>query len=251
MGSTYLLYCSAGEYKTMMSAASAYGLPEPDATAALGGSELYQRGYGTPDPFWASQVAEGWDPKPTKWVVNKFFGDRLSLVEQDRTNQGSNSLGNPFQSSLTEAEIIYGLATNAKLTDDSTMASLGREMESKLAEMGLRARVSVRNGADGNETIAVTPAASDVGNVISFCARMLGLKDEGSVCACGSQAFVQTTTNQDELKEISVGILTTSGSKGPTTSTDESGSSDLARIYAPKREGLAGMLQGVVHHAML
>lgn len=129
------------------------GLVEPDALAALDGSELYQRRYRTPDPYWAKKVSKDWDPKPAAWVVQTFFPKELARIEEDDSGE-------------------YELGYEVKEGQPNEVCE---RVKIKLVEMGVKGRSSLRG-----ERLVISPAVGNVADVVGFCQMMLRIPQEST-----------------------------------------------------------------------
>lgn len=160
---TYVVYCSDESYGSMMKRVEESGLVEANALVAYGGSELYQRGYRTPDPYWAKTVGRDWDPKPVRWVVENFFGGDVM-----------------FSGGEAEYELEFKRNKGRKCEK-----GLCQRIGNKLKEMGVTGRVVERE-----EGVVVMPAAGGMQEVISFCCMMLRIEEESCFVFGGSE-FVE------------------------------------------------------------
>ncbi|KAI0565017.1 Sucrose-6F-phosphate phosphohydrolase [Gracilaria domingensis] len=208
---TYLLYSSRSGYAPSIKSIQDANLVEPDALAVLDGSELYQRHYRTPDPYWARTVRQHWQPKPIRWIVSTFFAEHIELVE------GSD-----------EFQLVFGCKDGVVRTD------VCAQLATKLTEMGITTRVSVL-GDDRH--IAVAPAAAGASEVIAFCQTMLGVEEKNT--------FV---FGSDELVGSCVRGKANVGMCGVESSDRWEGLGD--RVYVSKEKGAKALLDGVLHHAV-
>jgi hypothetical protein len=220
--SAYLVYASERGYEASMKTVETAALPAPDALVAICGSELYQRGYRSPDPLWDQMLRRDWDPKPAKWVVGKFFADDLT---EDK-------------STAEEYELVF----NVKEDASAPAVELRDKVHSKLGEMGIKARVSLRGGSEGS--LAIMPASGDIGKVVAFCAKMLKIDSPGSTCVFGHAGFVDSCVGSSET---ALGVVA-AGDSLPATLQP---ASQNGRIYVSQHKGVPALLDGVMHHAVL
>eukprot|EP00178_Gracilaria_changii_P005796 TRINITY_DN197_c0_g1_i1.p2 TRINITY_DN197_c0_g1~~TRINITY_DN197_c0_g1_i1.p2 ORF type:complete len:282 (+),score=54.35 TRINITY_DN197_c0_g1_i1:1451-2296(+) len=207
----YLLYSSRSGYEPSMKSIHDANLVEPDALAALDGSELYQRLYRTPDPYWASKVRKEWQPKPIQWLVSTFFADQVEAVEGDDSVQ-----------------LVFRCKPGAVRTD------VCQALKSKLTEMGITTRVNV---LQDDRNIVVAPAAAGASEVIAFCQMMLSIEEKNT--------FV---FGSDELVGSCVRGKGNVGLCGGESEDRWEGLGD--RVYVSKKKGAKALLDGVLHHAV-
>eukprot|EP00177_Eucheuma_denticulatum_P000852 GFKZ01001540.1.p1 GENE.GFKZ01001540.1~~GFKZ01001540.1.p1 ORF type:complete len:282 (-),score=45.16 GFKZ01001540.1:327-1172(-) len=160
---TYVVYCGEDSYGSMIKRVEESGLVEANALVAWGGSELYQQGYRTPDPYWAKTVGRDWDPKPVRWVVENFFGADVL-----------------FSGSEAEYELEFKRKKGSKCEE-----GLCQKIENKLKEMGVTGRVVERE-----QGVAIMPAAGGMQEIIAFCCMMLRIEEE-SCFVFGRSEFVE------------------------------------------------------------
>lgn len=208
---TYVVFSSRSGYEPSMQSIKDADLAEPDALAALDGSELYQRRYRTPDPYWAKTVRKDWEPKPIKWIVSTFFGDHAHVVESNE-----------------EYELIF------RCKDETQRSELCGDIGRKLEEMGITARATV--ATDGRH-IVIAPAAAGAAEVIAFCQKMLGI-EETNTFVFGSEELVESCVRG----KGNIGICG-SASEGKWESLG-------ARVYVSKANGAEALLDGILHHAV-
>lgn len=209
---TYLLYMTQANYIQSMEAIRASGLVEPDALAALDGSELYQRQYRTPDPYWAKMVRKDWDAKPAAWVVEKFFAEEL---EPARNDVGGNE----------EYELMY------VPKDDATAENISERVQTKLREMGVKARVRERG-----ERVVVTPAVGSPAEVVGFCQMMLRIPEEATYVFGGQRLLSNCVEGRRNW-----GICEREGREW---------GSGMDRVYVSEKDGVEAIVDGVLHHAI-
>jgi hypothetical protein len=219
--SAYLVYASERGYEAAMKTVETAALPVPDALVAISGSELYQRGYRSPDPLWDQMLRKEWDPKPSTWVINKFFPN--DLAESDTKEE--------------EYELVFDLKKEAS----SSAVELRDQVQEKLAELGIKARVSLRGGSEGS--LAIMPASGDIGKVVSFCAKMLKIEDPGSTCVFGRAGFVDSCIGS---REDAVGVVAACDSLPESLQTAK----EDGRVFVSQLKGIPALLDGVMHHAV-
>lgn len=210
---TYVLYSSQLGYGPSMERIKSSDLIDPDALSALDGTELYQRRYRTPDPYWAKMVCKDWDPKPTLWVIGQFFEDQVAHAVDDSEE--------------------YGLVYECK-DGKQNRGELCEKIGDKLKEMGIRARVSERGESN---SVVVTPAAGSVVDVIGFCQMMLRIPEDMTY-VFGSDELVENCVVGKE----SFGICAKGSKK------DWRGAED--RVFVSEKEGVEALMDGVMHHAI-
>lgn len=210
---TYLLYSSEHGYSRSMEQIKSAGLIEPDALSALDGTELYQRQYRTPDPYWAKMVCKDWDPKPTRWVINQFFGDTVNHAADDSE--------------------YYGLVFECR-DRKQDRKEICKLIGNKLSEMGIKARVKERGEST---TVVVTPAAGSVVEVVEFCQMMLRIPE--------NMTFV---FGADELV---ASCAFGKGNFGICAAGCERKWSDLGgRVFVSGKKGVEALVDGVMHYAV-
>lgn len=207
---TYLLYTTRFNYKKSMRSIRTANLVEPDALAALDGSELYQRRYRTPDPYWAKKVGSEWDPKPAAWVATTFFPQELVSIDDEDTAGG------------------YELAYEVRGGD---VTDVSCRVGNKLAEMGVKARVCLRG-----DRIVVAPAAGNVADVVAFCQMMLRIPEEATF-VFGGEALVKSCVEE----KANWGIC------GKEQGAWADG---LENVFVSAMEGVDAVVEGVLHHAV-
>ncbi len=213
---TYIVYTSPQGYDEAMKHVSDNAFVAPDALVAVNGSEIFQRHYRVPDPYWEQTIRAGWDPKPIKWIISKFF-------EHELTERGADY--------DQEFEIHYECKDSVK--DIAVLANL---VTDKLAEMGLKCRV--RSSVNG-QYLTVVPAAGSTLESIEFCQKMLRI-DHDSTYVYGSGRFVKSFVE----KGRNWGISHVSFEE---ELQDEAVSS---RVFLSAKSGTAGLLDGIIHFAV-
>lgn len=208
---TFVLYNSISGYGASMQSVKDANLVEPDALSALDGSELYQRQYRTPDPYWAKTVRRDWDPKPIKWTMKQFFGDVITA--------------SPCEEDL---ELLYVVNSGIDRPRECSLA------EEKLKQMGLKARVL--EGEDGR-TIVVKPAAGSAAEVVAFCQMMLGIEESGTFVFGGDDLVGKCVRGKGNFGFCGAG-------------SSESWDVLEGRVYVSKDVGMGALLDGVLHHAV-
>lgn len=210
-GSTYVLFSSVSGYDASMASIRDAGLVEPDALATLNGSELYQRQYRTPDPFWSKTVRQAWTPKPVSWVAQHFFSDEVEEVYE----------GEEFE-------------VRIKCRDGVRVADVVEGVSKKLSEMGISARVMV--GEDARWVIVV-PSAGSASEVIAFCQMMLKVEEDATFVFGG-----------DDLISKCVGGK---GNRGVVGAKSEHRWEAFGeRVYVSKEVGGKALLDGLVYYAV-
>lgn len=226
----YIVYSSSFGFQEAMKESESRGLPNPDAFVAVSGSEVYQSGYHSPDPFWEQSVRKQWDPKPTRWVVAKFFSDHLA------------------ERSAKEDE-EYEITLRIKQGSSMSAIALRDAVAEKLKDMGVQGRVSLRGGSSSKSSIVILPAAASVSKAIQFCAEMLKISGEGSVFVFGGPMLVESCISSSS---DTVGVVTEAA---VSAAESNPGSLKLAvendRVLVSKEEGVSALLDGIVHFAML
>lgn len=208
---TYVLYSSVSGYEASMKSVRDAGLAEPDALTTLNGTELYQRQYRTPDPYWAQTVCSGWTSRPVEWVVKKFFEEEVKQID-------------------CSVEFLVKLTCKG----DNPSVDFCTRVGKKLKEMGISSRVILgESGADVN----IVPAAGSAADVIAYCQMMLKIKEDCTFVFGGDDlinACVQGKGN--------VGLCT-AGSQQGWEAFD-------GRVYVSKEFGVKALMDGVLHHAV-
>lgn len=210
---TYLLYSSGHGYSRSMEQIKSAGLIEPDALAALNGTELYQWHCRTPDPYWKKMVCKDWNPKPTQWVINEFFGDTLNHAADDSEQ--------------------YGLVFECK-DRKQDREELCKRIGDKLSEMGIKARVNERGEST---TVIVTPAAGSVVEVVGFCQMMLRIP-ENMTFVFGADKLVASCVFGKE----NYGICAAGSEKDWSDVED--------RVFVAGKRGAEALVDGLMHHAV-
>lgn len=210
---TYVVYSSGLGYTRSMEQIEAAGLVEPDALSALDGTELYQRRYRSPDPYWAKMVCKDWDPKPTQWVIGEFFADQVVHAVDDSES--------------------FGLVYECK-DGEQDRVELCRRIGGKLNEMGIKARVNERGEG---KRVVVTPAAGSVAELVGFCQMMLRVPEKMTF-VFGGDAMVGKCVEGKE----SFGICGM-GSGRNWSDVEE-------RVFVSRMEGVEALMEGVMHHGV-
>lgn len=221
-GAPYLLYVAEAPREAVLGAVEAAGLPPGDAVSAAGG--VYQRGYVTPDPLWARKCWGAWDQKPTRWVAGNFFEGRVK--EREGAKDGVEE----------EMEMVFDLVEGGQ----EELMGLRDEIEGKMVEMGVAGNVGLRGGSGDGGCIVVRAAGAPVGEVVQFCANMLGVSGQAGLCAFGSGEFVEASMALHG--EGAVGIVP-SGEAGCVSEADG--------IFASVQNGEEALLDGLAHHGVL
>lgn len=208
---TFVLYSSHSGYDASMRSIHDADLVEPDALATLDGTELYQRQYSAPDPYWAQQVCTGWTSKPVQWVVNTFFADEVADVNIDE-------------------EFVVKIRSKGA----TPSADFCNRLRKKLDEMGMSARVVM---GEENALVLVVPASGSAGDVVAFCQSMLGI-GEDSTFVFGSDNLLNTC-----VQGKGYAGLCGAGSQHNWDAFE-------GRVFVSKNKGITALLDGVVHHAI-
>lgn len=207
---TYLVYSSSSTYPASMQSMAENGLIEPDALVTLSGTELYQKGYRTPDPYWAEQVQSGWTPKPVEWTISKFFKSEVEDVS-------------------VEDDIIV----KVQCKGIGPSADFCSRVKTKLTEMGIWARVIL----DDEHNVMIMPAVGSPCLVVLFCQSMLGI-EESSTFVFGGDDLI----NDCVQGKSNVGLC-------PAGSLQRWDAFD-GRVYISKDFGMKALMDGVLHHAV-
>lgn len=181
-GPHYLLYVGEEPREALLSAVESAGWPEGDAVCGPGG--LFQKGYVTPDPLWAKKCWGAWDPAPARWVVSKFFGERM--VEKDGSNSAASSDGGELFED-EEMEVTFEVAEGG-----GELMTVRDDLDAKLREMGVVGSVGLRGGSGSGGSVVVRPSGAPAGEVVRFCAEMLRKQGE-EVFVFGSASFVDAS----------------------------------------------------------
>lgn len=208
---TYVLFSSSSGFDASVQSINDAQLVEPDALATLSGTELYQRGYKTPDPYWGEQVQSGWTPRPVEWVASKFFSDEIKDIDFEQE---------------------YVVKIRCKGSNPS--ADFCSRMWKKLREMGIPARVVL---ADSSDMVHVVPAASSPAGIVAFCQMMLSVPENSTFVFGGDDlinACVQGKGN--------VGLC--------PSGTEQRWDAFDGRVYVSKDSGIKALMDGVLHHAV-
>lgn len=207
---TFVLFSSRSGYGASMQSIKDADLVEPDALATLDGTEIYQRYYTTPDPYWEQTVLQNWQPKPVMWVLEQFFSDEVEDIRR-------------------EGAWVFG---NCKAGKD--IGDVCQRVWVKLEEMGIEARV---NAGEQEGEIIVRGGAGSAAEVVGFCQMMMKI-DESSTFVFGRDDFVSSLTRGKGNK----------GLCGRDTKETWEVLGD--RVFVSKESGAKALLDGVVHHAV-
>lgn len=208
----YIVYASELGHEAAMSAIKGAELVLPDALVAVDGSELYQRQYRTPDPYWEKIVGRGWDPKPMRWIVTEYFGDCVAE---------------------TGIEFDEKFEISVKCKDaEEDLSALAARIVAKMAENGFDVRVKSR----GNDGLVIVPASGCVKEAVAFCQMMMNIPQQ-STFVYGKPSFVRQCLESNESQGI--------------VDLDEGGV-DLGedRVFASSHKGADALLDGVLHFAV-
>lgn len=208
---TFVLFSSVSGYDASMRSIHDAGLVDPDALTTLSGTELYQRQYRTPDPFWRESVRGGWTPRPVEWAMTQFFAEEVDAVD---------------------CEDAFVVKVGCK--GDGPSADFCSRVWTKLKEMGISARVIV-----GEELgqVLIVPAAGSAADVIAFCQMMLGVSEDCS--------FV---FGSDDLLNACVQGKGNVGLCG--AASDQHWDAFDGRVHISKEVGVKALLDGLMHHAV-
>ncbi|CDF40801.1 unnamed protein product [Chondrus crispus] len=211
---TFVLYSSDVGYAQAMEQMEKVGLIQPDALATFHGTELYQRRYKTPDPYWAKMVCKDWDPKPTRWVIGEYFKTELKHCPEDSDDFG----------------LIFECK---KKKQDRT--ELCREVEIKLEQMGITARVGKRGES---RNMIVTPAAGSVGDLVGFCQMMLRISEKMTFVFGGSELVNKSVQGKENLgiygKDAGIGVKAAG-----------------EQVFVSEKNGIEALMEGVMFHDIL
>ena len=189
------------------------GLDEGDALVCGDGSEIYQRGYRTEDPYWKGQVGKGWEgSKVVKWAAERFWGEQVAF------------LGNEEEMSV-RVRMREGVNCKDRFRE---------EMESKLEGIGVKVRVERGEGRE----VVVRPRGGSVVEAVKFIRSMLRVK-EGRTRVFGKGKLVEQLVRADNEM---VGVV---------IDREWRGANREGRVYVTKEEGTAGSVEGILHHAVL
>lgn len=208
---TFVLFCSSSGYDATIRSINDAQLIEPDALTTLSGTELYQRGYRTPDPYWGQRVLSRWTPKPVQWVASKFFSDEVkdTLAEED-------------------------FSIKVILKGSGPSADFCKRMADKLQDMGISARVILSNDS---KSVLVVPAAGSLSDVVSFCQGMLEIP-ENATFVFGSDDLINACVQG----KGNIGLC--------PAGTNQQWEAFDGRVYISKEYGVKALLDGVMHHAV-
>lgn len=207
---TFVLFSSQSGYAASMQSIKDASLVEPDALATLDGTELYQRYYKTPDPYWKKTVQQDWQSKPVVWALGQFFKDDVDDIKMD------------------------DVSVRAVCNTESNIGEICSQVRVKLSDMGIIARVCA--GEEPRE-ITLTAAAGSVVDVVSFCQMMLKIKEDATF-VFGSDNFVSSCVRG----KGNVGLC---GSR-----SEEQWDVLGGRVFVSTEVGVKALLDGVVHHAV-
>lgn len=210
---TFVLYSSTFGYSQAMKKMKEVGLIEPDALSALEGTELYQRQYKTPDPYWAKMVCKDWDPKPTKWVIGEYFREEVKHSVDDSEE--------------------YGLVFECKKKRQNR-AELCQKIREKLGEMGIKARVAQRGEST---SVVVTPAAGSVQEVVGFCQMMLRIPENMTYVFGGDDIVGKCVAGKGNI-----GICGKEVAANMTHTGDQ--------VFVSEKNGMDALMEGVMYHAI-
>jgi len=155
-------------------------LREPDAWICNSGVDLYQKGYRTGDPYYASTLFKQWDPKPTTIMLSQAFEaeiDPMPLPEG----------ADPFLTPIRFKKASSGTKPIDKLIED---------MKSNLKSMGLSAEI--RPDSLNKDVIVALPAKTGIAFACEFISSILGVPQE-NVCVAGEHELIQKVMPHDYL----------------------------------------------------
>lgn len=207
---TYVLYSSASGYDATSQSIQDADLIQPDAITTLNGTELYQKSYRTPDPYWTQLICSGWTSKPVEWVFANSFKDEVERVAS------------------TEEFVVNVWCKEAPSADFCERA------DTKLKEMGISARVVL---GDQSKLVMVLPAAATASKVVEFCQQMLNV-EENNTFVFGSDELVK-----DCVQGKGTVGLCGAGSEHDWDAFD-------GRVFVSSKVGAKALLDGVMHHAI-
>lgn len=207
---TYVLFSSASGYDATSRSIKDADLVQPDAIATLNGTELYQKNYKTPDPYWTQLICSGWTSKPVEWVFENFFKDEVERVNS------------------TEEFAVNVWCKEAPSADFCQRAGV------KLEDMGISARVVL---GDESKLVMVLPAAATASRVVEFCQQMLNIEEKNAF-VFGSDELVK-----DCIQGKGINGLCGAGSEHDWEAFD-------GRVYVSQQVGAKALLDGVMHHAI-
>lgn len=239
---TYVLYCSVEGYEETMKMVEESGIVEGDALVVLEGTQIYQRGYQTPDPYWMKLIGKDWNAKPVQWAVETFFkeevkgkegGGEYEVVFEKRMKEGEEEgerEGEGEEEGEEEGERRgEGEGEGER---ERKREELCERIGGKLEEMGIRARVRER-GRD----VIVMAAAGSVVEAVEFCQMMLRIGEENTF-VFGSDGLVESCVRG----KGNMGIC------GKRSAEKWEGFGD--RIFVSKEKGANALLDGVVYYAI-
>lgn len=224
-GPHYLLYVGEEPREALLAAVESAGWPEGDAVCGPGG--LFQKGYVTPDPLWAKKCWGAWDPAPARWVVSKFFGERM--VEKVGSGAAASLDGGELFEE-EEMEVLFEVAEGG-----GELMTVRDDLDAKLREMGVAGSVGLRGGSGSGGSVVVRPSGAPPGEVVRFCAEMLQKQGE-EVFVFGSGSFV-------DASQAAVG----DGARGAVPRGEAAGKG----VFKASSEGGEAFLEGLQYFGFL
>lgn len=216
---TYVVYCSEEGYEETVRKVEEGRIVDGDALIVLDGTQIYQRGYRTPDPYWTKVVGKDWNAKPIQWAVATFF------KEEVKGKEGGGEYELVF-------ERIHGREEEEEGKGKGGGEALCARIGEKLEEMGIQARVRGRG-----QDVIVMAAAGSVVEAVEFCQMMLRIGEENT--------FI---FGSDELVEKCVRGKGNMGICGERSEGKWGGFGD--KIFVSKKKGVNALVDGVVHYAI-
>jgi len=173
----------------------------------------------TPDPYYNELSMKQWDPKPMRWVMDKFFQDTLSVIDNEPDPES--------------ALMIYDIK-DEDLTQD--MDAVKVQVMDKLKEMGLICRVVTD---PGRKQVQLVPVNANVPEAVKFVQQMLKVK-----MSCTILFAEEKSPLFGDLAEKSDNLFVLANS----SSEDHAPGS---RLYKTTKSGMDALVDGVMHHAIL
>lgn len=179
-------------------------MAEPDVLCTLCGTEIYQRGYVAPDPYWEQRMAAvglGFDPKPIAWMMRESFEKWLTPEFDEKLLSKRKLLTDP--SAREVAYLEYSWRSDPDEAIDR--AHLIESVQGKMKEMGFEATRCIVSPLAGN--LVLIPDEARMSKCLQFIMLMMRLTTAdlvlvGSESSALLQDAVQVFESSDPVASL-------------------------------------------------
>jgi hypothetical protein len=157
---------------------------EPDILCTLHGTEIYQRGYLAPDPYWEQQMATvglGLDPKPIAWIMQESFGRWLRPQFDEKALSRRKSMVDMASREIAYLEYSWRSDTEQEIDRAQLIDSIQR----KIHETGFASTRCVISPVTGN--LLLIPSEASISRCLQFILNMVRLS-ANNVVLVGSES---------------------------------------------------------------